>query len=104
MPSPENKVEVEIFNQKFTLFSERDDKERIIKLAATVDSRMREIYRATKLSSALKIALLTAINLADELSEKTDGALAGQDKEIVQRIFSLVDRMEQTMRENSALG
>ncbi len=86
-----NKIEVEIFNQKFTLFSEVEGEKELRKLADFVDKRMRDIYQTTKLSSALKIAILTALNLADELLSKTNND--ENNPELVNKIFNLVDKM-----------
>jgi cell division protein ZapA len=91
-----NKVEVEIFNQKFTLFSENEGGDRLKKLAKFVDKRMRDIYKTTRLSSAIKIAILTALNLADDLVKEKETKVHSHP-DAVNRIMSLVDRMESIM-------
>ena len=108
-----NIVEVEIFNQRFTLFSELEGKERLQKLAAMVDERMREIYKNTRLSSAIKIAILTALNLADELSLLTEKQSRSEkasvpvsenpsglkEEELSERVLSVARRMEKLIQD-----
>ncbi len=112
MSEQNNKVEVEIFNQHFTLYSEIEEKSRIIKLANMVDERMRNIYKNTKLSSAIKIAILTALNLADELSLATEKGLKKETPppssqtspsslglSLSQRVLAIAQQMEELIQE-----
>ena len=96
----ENKqIEVEIFNQKFLLTSEKENAERLQEVALFVDQKMRDIYKSTNLSSALKIAILTALNLADELfrvevsKQKNDF-----NQDLMKRVLSIVDRVKDMIR------
>jgi cell division protein ZapA (FtsZ GTPase activity inhibitor) len=68
-PSPRS-IEVEIYDQKYSIvlksaISEADFRE----LAETVDMRMREIATVASTPDSLKIAVLTALHLAQELRE-----------------------------------
>jgi cell division protein ZapA (FtsZ GTPase activity inhibitor) len=68
-PSPRS-IEVEIYDQKYSIvlksaISEADFRE----LADTVDMRMREIAAVASTPDSLKIAVLTALHLAQELRE-----------------------------------
>lgn len=95
-----NKVVVEIFNEKYALFCDREgEDEHLKKLAAQVDRRMKEIYQATKLSSALKLAVLTALNFADEVSSKKELQEKTNSSEMTRQILNLVDKMENLMKE-----
>ncbi|HCL56705.1 MAG TPA: hypothetical protein DHW82_06810 [Spirochaetia bacterium] len=90
-----DKIEVEIFNERFILSSENTSEERLRKLAAFVDTKMREIYNATKLSNSLKLSLLLALNLADELfTLKETKTSEPVQPEILKRLFSIIERME----------
>jgi cell division protein ZapA len=65
MNSDSRLVQVEIFGQPYRL---RADEESgyVETLASYVDSRMREVARQTKAVDSLKIAVLTALNIADD--------------------------------------
>lgn len=60
-------VEVTIFGEKYKLVSNYKDQERIIKIAKLVDDRMESLSRRFPNYSKAKIAILTSLNLADEL-------------------------------------
>lgn len=59
-------VEVTIFNQTYRLRS-KTDKEHVQQIANLVDERMRQISSQMTTHDALKIAILTALNIADEM-------------------------------------
>ena len=73
-PSPRS-IDVEIYDQKYSIvlksaISEADFR----KLAETVDTRMREIAAVAITPDSLKIAVLTALHLAQELQEHQEYA------------------------------
>ncbi|MBA3321582.1 MAG: cell division protein ZapA [Pyrinomonadaceae bacterium] len=59
-------VSVVIFNQLFNLRSEQGG-EYIGRVASLVDARMREVSRIVPSGDVIKIAVLAALNIADEL-------------------------------------
>jgi cell division protein ZapA len=63
-----NKVSVEIFNEDYTVKGE-ENPEYINMLASYVDRRMKMISQRNPNLSTTKIAVLTALNLADELNK-----------------------------------
>jgi cell division protein ZapA len=63
--SQNGSVRVEIFDQSYNLRG--SDGEYILKLAEYVDTRMRQIAEQTKTVDSLRLAVLAAINIADEL-------------------------------------
>jgi len=63
-----NKVTVEIFNQDY-IVKGSENAEYIEMLAAYVDRRMRMIEQRNHSLSITKVAVLTALNLADELNK-----------------------------------
>ncbi len=70
--NPRDIVEIDIFDQRYPLrFSEPVDHEEILRLAKDVDLRMREIAHQTRTVDSLKIAILTALHLAQEKKEET---------------------------------
>ncbi len=60
------KVNVKIFGQEFTVKGE-DTPEYVESLASYVDKKMREVASASSVITSHKVAILTAINIADEL-------------------------------------
>ena len=58
-------VQVEIFGQTYRLRAD-EDPEYVETLAAYVDGKMREISRQTTAVDTLKVAVLTALNIADD--------------------------------------
>ena len=65
--SPTNYVTVEIYDQTYHLSGE--DSEHIRKLAAQVDAKMRAVAAQGRTVDSLRVAVLAALNLADELSQ-----------------------------------
>jgi len=63
-----NRVSVEIFNQEY-IVKGNENAEYIEMLAAYVDRRMRMIDQRNHSLSIGKVAVLTALNLADELNK-----------------------------------
>ena len=63
-----SKVTVTIFNEDYVVKGE-EDPEYIQMLASYVDRRMRMIFQRNPNLSTTKVAVLTALNLADELNK-----------------------------------
>lgn len=61
-----SKVKVRIYGQDYTIAGDRNE-ETIREIATYVDEKMREIGRAFSLSAQGSIAVLAAVNIADEL-------------------------------------
>jgi cell division protein ZapA len=68
-------VEVEIYDQRYSMrLSTPGERDGILKLAEVVDHRMREIAEQTGTVDSLKVAILTALHLAEETREKDGGS------------------------------
>jgi cell division protein ZapA len=65
MPDKPDLVHVEIFGQTYAVKS-GGDPSYVEGLAATVDRQMKEVSRASGAVDSLRVAVLTALNLADE--------------------------------------
>src|SRR5919205_3471231 len=84
-------IRVEIYNQTYNIRSDGDT-EYIIQLAEFVDSRMREISSGTLTVDSLKVAILAALHIADELHrlkrlhEQTDQQLAARSAECAEML------------------
>ena len=96
-------VRVEIYNQTYNIRSDGDT-EYIIQLAEFVDSRMREISSGTLTVDSLKVAILAALHIADELhrlkhlSEQADTQLAARSSEcaeLLDRLLKVRSTLEQ---------
>jgi cell division protein ZapA len=65
--SPANYVTVEIYDQTYHLSGQ--DAEHIRRLAAQVDAKMRAVAAQGRTVDSLRVAVLAALNLADDLSQ-----------------------------------
>ena len=66
---PEKSAKVTIFGNDYHLKA-TEDPEYIERIAQYVDSKMRELQGRSTISSSTKIAILAAINIADELHKE----------------------------------
>lgn len=66
---PGEYVTVEIYDQLYHLSGQ--DPEHIRELAACVDAKMRAVAAHGKTADSLRVAVLAALNLADELAQAT---------------------------------
>src|SRR6266545_2254719 len=88
-------IRVEIYNQTYNIRSDGDT-EYIIQLAEFVDSRMREISSGTLTVDSLKVAILAALHIADELHrseethEQADAQLATRSAECAEMLDRLL--------------
>jgi cell division protein ZapA (FtsZ GTPase activity inhibitor) len=72
-----NQVVVNIFGDEYPITA-ASDPEYISRVADLVDSRMKEIARGSRSQARDKLAILTAMSFASELSEKNDSLSAVQ--------------------------
>ncbi len=91
-------MKIEIYDQSYSIRSENDE-EYLKELAAFVDSKMRKIADETRMVDSLKVAVLAALNMADELftlrrrQEEVEGPL----KKRVEKCVAMVEKaLEQT--------
>src|SRR5437016_14485626 len=88
-------IRVEIYNQTYNIRSDGDS-EYLTKLADFVDSRMREISSGTLTVDSLKVTILTALHIADELHslknmhEQADAQLAARSAECAEMLDRLL--------------
>ncbi len=66
---PSEYVTVEIYDQLYHLSGQ--DTQHIRELAAYVDAKMRAVAAQGKTADSLRVAVLAALNLADEVSQAT---------------------------------
>ena len=88
-------IRVEIYNQTYNIRSDGDS-DYISELANYVDSRMREISSGTLTVDSLKVAILAALYIADELHrlknvhENADEQLASRSAECAEMLDRLL--------------
>lgn len=99
---PQNaSVRVEIFDQAYNLRG--SDPEYILKLAEYVDTKMRAVASATNTIDTVRLAVLAALNIADEyhlLKKKIDGGATDYQK----RAHLLADALDEVLREERKAG
>ena len=71
MSKPKSRpIEVEIYDQKYTIVLQTPlDEAAVRAIAEEVDTRMREIAAVASTADSLKVAVLTALHLAQEFHE-----------------------------------
>jgi cell division protein ZapA len=97
-------IRVEIYNQIYNIRSDGDS-EYVTGLAEFVDQRMREISSGSLTVDSLKVAILAALHIADELHrlrrlhDQADSQLAsrsGECAEMLDRILKIRNAPEPT--------
>src|SRR5438876_7665607 len=102
-------VRVEIYNQTYNIRSDGDS-EYIIQLADFVDGRMREISSGTLTVDSLKVAILAALHIADELhrlkhlNEQADSQLAARSAECAEMLDRLLKVRSTLEQEQGSTG
>jgi cell division protein ZapA len=89
-------VRVEIFDQAYNLRG--SDPEYILKLAEYVDSKMRAVAEATNTIDTVRLAVLAALNIADEyhlLKKRQDGGTTDYQK----RAHLLANALDEVLQE-----
>ncbi len=95
-------IEIEIFRQKYRIRIKGDEDEAYVHfLASYVDQKMHEVAVKSKSGDALKIAVLAALNIADDYYvvkrqlEEVNNRLSHLEREIAQ-VESLLDQHGRT--------
>ena len=88
---------VEIFGQRLGLRAD-GDATRLQEIARFVDSRMREVADRSSSVDTVKIAVLTALNIADELYQERETDQDVRQKRLEKQADRLVLKLEQVMR------
>jgi cell division protein ZapA len=94
-------VRVEIFDQAYNLRG--SDPDYILKLAEYVDAKMRAVAEATNTIDTVRLAVLAALNIADEyhlLRKKQDGRTTDYQK----RAHLLVSALDEVLKEDRKAG
>jgi cell division protein ZapA len=89
-------LEVEIFGATYVLRSGQD-REHLTALAGEVDRRMRDLAEHLNQVDPGRLAILVALNLADELSRNRQH-YDGERGEIENRVTELAERLAEVLR------
>jgi len=92
-------VRVEIFDQGYNLRG--TDPEHILKLAEYVDTKMRAVSQQTHAVDTARLAVLAAINIADEfhmLRKKMDGGTPDSSRRARQLLNALDEVLDERRR------
>ena len=92
---------VEIFGQRLGLRADGDEA-RIQEIARFVDNRMREVADRSSSVDTVKIAVLTALNIADELFQERETDQDTRQKRLEKQAERLVTKIEETLKPGDA--
>jgi cell division protein ZapA len=95
--APTEYITVEIYDQVYHLSGE--DAEHVRSLAARVDAKMRAVAAQGRTVDSLRVAVLAALNLADELSQATADPALGR-----QRAASLRGLLDEVLEDERKTG
>lgn len=88
-----SRIKVDIYDQTYHVAGDLDPAY-VEKLARLVDTKMREVARATGTVDTVKVAVLAALGIADELFTLRESAEEGREamREEAKRCLKLVER------------
>jgi cell division protein ZapA len=94
MPEPERVIPVDIFGQRYPIRTELDEAY-VAQLAAYVDQKIRAAADSTPTGDSMRLAVLAALNIADELfrCRETTRAATGELAERASELERLMDRV-----------
>ena|ERR1700722_361906 len=91
-------VKIEIYNQTYNVNADGNE-EYLKELAAFVDQKMRSVAEATQTIDSVRVAVLAALNIADELFtvRKRQTDIEGPIRQRVEKCVAMVEKaLEQT--------
>jgi cell division protein ZapA len=89
-------VRVEIYGQAYSILTEGQS-DHILALADMVDRRMKEIARATLTVDSLKVAILAAMHIAEELHQARR-RLDDVDRDVAERSARCAAELDQFLK------
>ncbi len=91
-------MKVEIFDQTYNVQAEGEEEALLRKVASLVDEKMRTVAESTRQVDSTRVAVLTALNIADELfaARKRLEEIEGPLRQRVQRCVRLVEKTLET--------
>ena len=86
-------VSVRILDREFKVMCQPGERRGLMEAALFLDGQMREIRESGKLTSMEKIAMMCALNLADELLKLRQESVDRRDQ-VDQRLLDLAERLD----------
>jgi cell division protein ZapA len=99
--SANGSVRVEIFDQVYNLRG--SDADYILKLAEYVDGKMRAVSEQTATVDSVRLAVLAALNIADEYHLLKRG-METRSPEVRQRAIKLAGALDEILQDTRSLG
>jgi cell division protein ZapA len=93
VPDDKGSTKVEIYGQDYRISGDADP-EFMAEIARYVDSKMKEVAKGAPLGSLSKIAILGALNIAEELFKERD-----EKNRILSGIEAATSRMKEKLEE-----
>ena len=86
-------LKIDIYDQSYNVNADGNE-EYLKELAAYVDTKMREVAEATRMADSLKVAVLAALNIADELHSLRDRQqqIEGPIRQRVEKCVAMVEK------------
>jgi cell division protein ZapA len=86
-------MKIEIYDQLYNVNGEQNE-EYLKELAAYVDSKMRTIAESTHMVDSLKVAVLAALNIADEMftTRQKQQEIEGPLRKRVEKCVAIVEK------------
>jgi cell division protein ZapA len=91
----ERVVEIKVFGQTFSVKTDAEE-DHLQAVARYVNEKMEEVLKKTKSVSTLNVAILTALNIADDLLKEKEQRKA-LVKEVEMKSKNLVDKINMRM-------
>ena len=96
--SPEP-VTVRIVDREYRVMCTPEQRRTLMESALFLDQQMREIRDTGKISSMDKIAVMAALNLAEEVL-KLRQEMKARDEQVDSRVRDLADRLDHTLQQD----
>jgi cell division protein ZapA len=99
MSSPSEPVTVRILEREYRVMCAPDQRRALMESALFLDQQMREIRDSGRISSMEKIAVMSALNLAEEVLKLRQHLVERREK-VDQRIRQMAVQLEQKLPED----
>ena len=94
----EDKIPVQIFGQTYEILGSQSETLYYHSLARYVEDKMKEIMAHTNVVSTQKVAVLAALNIAEELFRERENKSMG-GRVVEKKLDDLVKKLDQSIRE-----
>ncbi|MFA6921924.1 MAG: cell division protein ZapA [Gallionella sp.] len=102
MSSPKNTLDVKILDRELRVACPEEEREALLDAVAYLDKKMTEIRDAGKIASVERIAIMAALNIANELLSMKVGR--GVDlSDFTRRMHSMQTAIDQALAEQETL-